>query len=472
MSLAQKPRAAALSGTAKRGEPDTSAQRATGSPDAVRGSRNTGRGSRNTHTLKTFRLEPPPTQCFQQLSPTSNRTVFRLGLSPESAPQPQVALHLQPANPLIRINYRRALRPGREFVAGINPAGDMAASSLQQKRHREVLSDVVRIYIETGEPVSSRSIARRHTEPLSPATVRNVMADLEEEGLLYQPHTSAGRVPTAAAYRFFVEEITSHATARPNDLEWIRRELANASTPEAVMERASKILSDVSRGLGIIISPPLARTVVQHLRFLLIPDGRVLVVLIGPGGITRDKLIHTERPFKQEELDRIADFLNSHYSGWTLDAIRADLQAQITSERERYDRLAKDALMLCDPQILGDETSRHVYIEGTARLITSSEFSSQEQLRELLSTIEERGRLISLLTGFIEAPEPVHVEFGLKGIASAGSQLALVTAPYSHDEQSQGTLGILGPIRMHYERVIAAVAFMADFFSEGEKGNP
>ncbi len=133
--------------------------------------------------------------------------------------------------------------------------------------------------------------------------------------------------------------------------------------------------------------------------------------------------------------------------------------------------MATDALMLCDPKILGDETSRNVYIEGTARLVTSSEFSNQDQLRELLATIEERGRLISLLTGFIEAPEPVHVEFGLKGIAPAGSQLALVTAPYSHDEQSQGTVGILGPIRMHYERVITAVAFMADFFSEGEKGS-
>jgi len=361
--------------------------------------------------------------------------------------------------------FRTAQRGKHELAGGMN------TSSLQQKRHREVLSDVVRIYIETGEPVSSRSIARRHPEPLSSATVRNVMADLEEEGFLYQPHTSAGRVPTAAAYRYFVEEVTAQATTRPQDLEWIRRELATASTPEAVMERASKILSDVSRGLGIIISPPLARTVVQHLRFLLIPDARVLVVLIGPGGLTRDKLIQTERAFKQEDLDRIAEFLNSHYSGWTLDAIRADLQAQVATERERYDRLATDALMLCDPKILGDETSRNVYIEGTARLVTSSEFSNQDQLRELLATIEERGRLISLLTGFIEAPEPVHVEFGLKGIAPAGSQLALVTAPYAHDEQSQGTVGILGPIRMHYERVITAVAFMADFFSEGEKGS-
>src|ERR1700723_385411 len=258
-------------------------------------------------------------------------------------------------------------RIGKALRREGNTVGGMSPPSLQQKRHREVLSDVVRIYIETGEPVSSRSIARRHPEPLSSATVRNVMADLEEEGFLYQPHTSAGRVPTAAAYRYFVEEVTAQATTRPQDLEWIRRELATASTPEAVMERASKILSDVSRGLGIIISPPLARTV---------------VLLIGPGGLTRDKLIQTERAFKQEELDRVAEFLNSHYSGWTLDAIRADLQLQVATERERYDRMATDALMLCDPKILGDETSRNVYIEGTARLVTSSEFSNQDQLRE------------------------------------------------------------------------------------------
>ena len=136
----------------------------------------------------------------------------------------------------------------------------MGNPSLQQKRHRDVLTDLVRAYIETGEPVSSRSIARRHAEPLSSATVRNVMADLEDEGYLYQPHTSAGRVPTAAAYRFFVEEVAARATARPQEMEAIRRELELAATPEAVMERASRILADVSRGLGIIVAPPLART--------------------------------------------------------------------------------------------------------------------------------------------------------------------------------------------------------------------
>src|SRR5689334_15289778 len=192
----------------------------------------------------------------------------------------------------------------------------MSPTVLQQRRHQQILSDVVRTYIETGEPVSSRSIAKRHAEPLSPATVRNVMADLEDEGFLYQPHTSAGRVPTAAAYRFFVEQVTAQATATPEDRQWIRRELASAQTPEAVMERASHVLAAVSRGLGIFISPPLARSVVEHIRFLLLPDNRILVVLVTNGSLTRDKLIRPERTFRQDELDQVAAYLNTHYKGW------------------------------------------------------------------------------------------------------------------------------------------------------------
>src|SRR5579872_6690045 len=181
----------------------------------------------------------------------------------------------------------------------------MTPAILQQKRHQQILTEVVRHYIETGEPVSSRSISRRNQELLSPATVRNVMADLEEGGYLFQPHTSAGRVPTAAAYRFFVEQEAAQATASPEDRQWIRRELEAAQTPEAVMERASHVLSAVSRGLGIFISPPLARAVMEHIRFLLLPDNRVLVVVVITGGTTRDKLIRPTRSFRQEDLDRV-----------------------------------------------------------------------------------------------------------------------------------------------------------------------
>ncbi|HTV60548.1 MAG TPA: heat-inducible transcriptional repressor HrcA [Verrucomicrobiae bacterium] len=342
----------------------------------------------------------------------------------------------------------------------------MSPSVLQQRRHQQILSDVVRTYIETGEPVSSRSIARRHIEPLSPATVRNVMADLEDEGFLYQPHTSAGRVPTASAYRFFVEQVTAQAAATPEDRQWIRRELESAQTPEAVMERASHVLSAVSRGLGIFIAPPLARSVLEHIRFLLLPDQRILVVLVSPGGATRDKLVRLERTFRQEDLDAIARYLNREYAGWTLEAMRADLRAHLANDRERYGRLAGDALLLCDPVALDEVGARKVYVEGAAQIASSPEFTSQEQLRELLSAIEEKDRLIALLSSCIESPEPVHVELGLDQISEAGKHLALVSASYTSNDQVQGTLGILAPMRMHYERVITAVAFMAQFFSD------
>ncbi|MGH9689208.1 MAG: heat-inducible transcriptional repressor HrcA, partial [Candidatus Acidiferrales bacterium] len=273
----------------------------------------------------------------------------------------------------------------------------MALAALQQKRHQQILTDVVRAYIETGEPVSSRSVARLHVEPLSPATVRNVMADLEEGGYLYQPHTSAGRVPTAAAYRFFVEQVAAQATASPEDRQWIRRELEAAQTPEAVMERASHVLSAVSRGLGIFISPPLARTVVEHVRFLSVPDRRVLVVLVTTGGVTRDKLIRPERDIAQQELDRVAAHLNQHYAGWTIEDMRTDLQRQVEREREQYGRLASAALMLCDKAVLGDDAERKIYVEGAAQIASAMEFTSQDQLLELLQAIEEKDRLIALL---------------------------------------------------------------------------
>jgi len=347
----------------------------------------------------------------------------------------------------------------------------MSPTVLQQKRGQQILTDVVRQYIETGEPVSSRSVAHRHAEPLSSATVRNVMAELEDEGYLYQPHTSAGRVPTASAYRFFVEQVAAQATASPQDRQWIRRELESAETPEAVMERASHVLAAVSRGLGIFISPPLARSVVEHVRFILLPDQRILVVLVSAGGVTRDKLVRPQRMFRQEDLDRIAAFLNSHYTGWTLEDMRADLRAQLERERAQYSQIAGDALLLCDPAILGDGAERRVYVEGAAQIASAVEFTSHEQLHELLEAIEEKDRLIALLSGCIEAPEPVHVEFGVDQMSNAGKHLALVSASYSSNDQVQGTLGILAPMRMHYERVITAVAFMAQFFSENREGS-
>jgi heat-inducible transcriptional repressor len=338
--------------------------------------------------------------------------------------------------------------------------------ALHEKRNQQILADVVRTYIETGEPVSSRAVSRQYPEPLSAATVRNVMADLEEDGYLYQPHTSAGRVPTAAAYRFFAQQIAAQARLKPEDEQWIRSELGSGATPEEITERAGHVLAAISRGLGLIVAPPLAKTMLEHVRFLRLPDGRIVVVLISSGGGTRDKVIRTERPFTQAELDTTADYVNRHYVSWTLEAIRADLLVRLASDRERYDRLLSNALVLCDPNLLTETPGRQLYVEGAAQIAGSPEFADQGQLRELLTAIEEKHKLVALLTSCIEAPEPVHVQIGIKEMSAAGNNLALISAPYACHDQVQGSLGVLGPMRMQYERAITAVAYVARLFSE------
>src|SRR2546428_10014018 len=268
----------------------------------------------------------------------------------------------------------------------------MRDTAFQDRRNRQILADIVRTYIETGEPVSSRVISMRFEESLSTATIRNVMADLEDAGLLYQPHRSAGRVPTAAAYRFFAQEIASQATLSIEDREWIGRELAAGNNPVEITERAGHILAEVSNGLGIIVSPPLSKTVLEHTRMWLLPDGRVVVVLISPGGNTRDKILRPGRLFSQAELDATADFLNRHYSGWTLGAIRSDLLQQLATERERYEGIAQSALTLFDPAVLGDESALQIHVEGTAQIPGTPEFANPAQLRELLAAIEDKHR--------------------------------------------------------------------------------
>ena len=341
----------------------------------------------------------------------------------------------------------------------------MRTAALQERRNRQILADIVRTYIESGEPVSSRAISARSEEILSTATIRNIMADLEDAGFLYQPHTSAGRVPTAAAYRFFAQEIASQATISTVDKDWIRREMGSPTNAAEITERAGHVLAEVSNGLGIIVSPPMGKTVLDHARMWLLPDGRVVVVLIS-GSNTRDKVLRPSRRFSQEELDATADFLNRHYSGWTLETIREDLLQKLANERERYEGLVQSVLTLCDPAVFGDDLARQVHVEGTAQMVGAVDFASQEQLRDLLEAIEEKHRLVTVLNACIETPEPVHVQIGVKEISERGENLALISAPYMRNDLVQGSLGVLGPTRMHYERAMTAVAYVAQLFSE------
>lgn len=339
-------------------------------------------------------------------------------------------------------------------------------TALHSRRNRDVLGEIVRTYVRTGEPVSSRAISQVHPESLSPATIRNIMGELEEAGYLYQRHTSAGRVPTAEAYRFFAQQAASDGKVSDADRAWIREQLGSAGSAEEMTERAGHILAEVSQGLGIVLMPRLAGSVLNHIRFLLLPDGRVVVVLLSAGGVTRDKIVRPDQEFTQAELDRTAAHLNTHYAGQTLEAIRSDLQAKLSTERERYGRLLPAALQLCDPALLDSDAGRQVYFEGAAQFASAPELAGAQPLRELLSAIEEKDRLVALLDTCIEAPEPVHIQIGVKQMSAAGEHLALIAAPYSVGDQARGSLGVLGPMRMQYERAITAMAYLARAFSE------
>ncbi len=177
----------------------------------------------------------------------------------------------------------------------------------------------------------------------------------------------------------------------------IRSEFAGASSGEEIAERAGHVLAEISKGLGIVVSPPISKTVLEHVRFVLLPDGRIVVVLVSTGGNTRDKVIRPEKLFSQQDLDHTAEYLNHHYTGFLLEAIRADLQKRLAQEEEHYAMLARNALVLCDPAMMGQGSAQRVYIEGAAQMAAAPEFTDQSQLRDVLAAIEEKHRIIALL---------------------------------------------------------------------------
>ncbi len=297
----------------------------------------------------------------------------------------------------------------------------------------------MRAYVVAGEPVSSRAVALSHPEGLSPATVRNIMGDLEDAGFLYQPHTSAGRVPTASAYRHFAQQAATQGKLSEEDRKWIRSELDAAATPEEMSERAGHVLAEVSRGLGIIVMPALAQSALEHIRFLHLPDGRVVVVLISTGGATRDKLVRPEHEFTQAQLDNTADYLNTPLR--RLDA-RGDSHRPAAKAGFRARALCASAA--AGPGVVrpGDsrERGRSAGVHRGCGADGCGPGTGDRRRRAVARVAGghlEKSKLVALLDGCIETPEPVHIQIGVKEITSAGEHLALITARYAGRDQGQ-----------------------------------
>ncbi|MGH9804577.1 MAG: heat-inducible transcriptional repressor HrcA [Candidatus Acidiferrales bacterium] len=330
-------------------------------------------------------------------------------------------------------------------------------------RKQEILALIVRTHIATGEPVSSGVIARRCATRLSSATIRNVMASLEEAGFLRQPHTSAGRTPTGKAYEFYAQEIAPRGRLSSADQKWINRNLAGGDTDaEALLSRAPHVLGELCHGVGLVLMPPLASTALEQVRFLTLDAQRLLAVVITRAGLVRDKVVRTRNRLRADELERMNNYLNENFRGWTLAAIRAEMERRVAAERSEFLRLTLD---LCRETFQPQEDAAALRLEGVAHLTEQVEGIPADEWRELLQALEEKERLAQLLADCVESPEqPLRVVIGLERLSPAMKDFALIGARYGRGVRLSGSLGLLGRTRMDYDRAVTAVAYVAKFF--------
>ena len=332
-------------------------------------------------------------------------------------------------------------------------------------RGREILTAIVQTYISTGEPVGSRTLARESREGLSAATIRNVMADLTDSGFLEQPHTSAGRVPTANAYRYYVEQITGKAKLSPEEQGKIQGSFKGVGDIQEFMERTSHVLSLISSGVGVAMTAGGAsRNALDHVYFSRLADHKILAVVVTKSGVVRDRMLRVERELSQADLDLAANYINENFRGHTMEAVRAEVARRLEEARSEYDRMMRSLEQLYRQGALAeDESSHQIYMEGVANLVANQQDS--EHLRQLLKTLEEKERVAELLGAYLDArQEAVRVVIGLEEAAPQLSNFVLIGAPARIGNEVMGSLAVLGPTRIDYEHTITAVSYIARLF--------
>ncbi|MBI4479005.1 MAG: heat-inducible transcription repressor HrcA [Acidobacteria bacterium] len=321
---------------------------------------------------------------------------------------------------------------------------------------------VIRTHIETGEPVGSRTVSRQSREGLSPASIRNIMMDLEEEGYLEQPHTSAGRVPTGKAYRYYASQIDASQPPSRADEHLIVSQLGEAEklTEEEILERTSRVLSLVSNNLGVVIRQSVAKTVLDHIHFVDLGEHRILVVLISPGHHVQNHMIRIEFEISQLELETAANYLNLNFRGWELERIRQELAARCAEERSTYDGLLQALRQLSASGILAESSPAGVFLEGASNWIGRPELADPVHLRELIRALEEKENLVRLLTECLSGSEnSMQVVVGLPRPPLLRN-FALIGSTFQRPDGLSGRMAILGPARMPYERAIRAMGFI------------
>ena len=320
-------------------------------------------------------------------------------------------------------------------------------------RAKLLLKTLVDRYIADGQPVGSRTLSKSAGLELSPATIRNVMSDLESLGLVASPHTSAGRVPTARGYRLFVDTLL---TAEPDNLDPITQSLALApDQPQKVITSAAHMLSSLSQFVGVVMSPRHSSTF-RHIEFLRLSEKRILIIIVSPEGDVQNRVLFTESDFTPSQLTEAANYLNTHFSGMALEQIAPRLQAEVETLRSEIATLMQAAVAATTEAV--SSAQHEVVIAGERNLLAVSDFSSDmSQLRRAFDLFEQKTLLMHLLEESSHAAG-VRIYIGGENPAMPVEELSVVSAPYAVNGQIVGTLGVIGPTRMPYQRMIGIVA--------------
>jgi heat-inducible transcriptional repressor len=337
-------------------------------------------------------------------------------------------------------------------------------------RSRSLLRALIKEHVRTGKPVGSRRLAKIDKQGLSAATIRNVMADLEELGFVTHPHTSAGRVPTDKGYRFYVDSMLHARSLTDREEERIKQSLENETEPAEFMNKASQILSTVSNNLGFVVTPPLSQSVMKHVEFVRISRGRILFILVTQSAQVQHRMIQLSEDMTQADLDQAARYLVEHFEGSSLRQIRDELLKLMSEEKALYDRMLKNVLVLGSAGILQrpdeDEEDSEVYLAGTSEIIKKPELLHISHMVVLFQTFEEKSRLVRIITECLKSEgSGTIVTIGLDKHLPGMRDWALVSSAYPY-HQGTGILGILGPSRMEYEKAIGLVDYMAKLFGK------
>ena len=343
------------------------------------------------------------------------------------------------------------------------------SSELTQRAH-QLLNLLVLEYIRTGVPVGSKKLASLHQEGISPATIRAIMARLEQAGFLNQPHTSAGRVPTTKGFQFYVDGLERTPDLPNQQVARIRKRLEQETDPGDLMIQTSQVLSRLSNNLGFVLAPPQSVSVLKRIEFVKISSRRILAILVTRAGLVQSRLIATSRRLSQEDLDRAGHSLQDRFEGQTLSHIRRELR-RLESGTVPDSRPRNDAIRLGTASLVKSRRNpgrdSEVYFGATSRLLQQPELNEQDRAAGLFRTMEKKNRLAEVLTQRLDAEQPATcVTLDLDRHIPEMRGWAMISSPYLYRERVAGSLGILGPRRMKYDRGISLVGYVARLFGQ------